>query len=353
MSFRHPGVIAATVGVVVLTPVVLLNVMPLFRTLRPPQKPLKLPQGVKRTTTPNGLELWVALPPDSESNDRISTGKAPLLLVHGGFGTAHCYAKWLPYLASRGRIVYSVSLTGHGQSPRPSNFVKMTVSDYAPDLEQTINYIHTQHSELPKPVVLGHSAGGGLAQYILANRHTPISPPPSSSNNHNSHNSEPLVSGAIFMAAFPPFGGWTVYMNWFRFDPTLGFRAILCGGDPKAALSSLSLVRNAFFGPRMREEELERFYAGMNPEESVGWPQTMMLRFIRDVEKVKQGASGRVAWIGGEKDALMTQDIVRRAAKEYDAPLIIVKDAGHHLPWDEVWQDAADAVIAQLDSWSL
>ncbi|KAG8835240.1 hypothetical protein FRC18_000790 [Serendipita sp. 400] len=342
-SFRHPGVIAITVGVVILTPVVLLNTLPLFRTLRPPLKPHKLPPGVKRTTTPDGLELLVGELTSEQTND-IPLDKAPLLLVHGGFGSARCYIKWLPYLASRGRIVYSVSLTGHGQSPRPSNFVKMTVSEYAPDLERTLDYIRTTlHPDRPKPIVLGHSAGGGLSQYVLANRrHTPTT--------------EPLTSGAIFMASFPPSGGWSVYLNWFRFDPMFGFRAIGLGGDPKAPLSSPRLVRQVFFGPRMRQTELEEFYEGMNPEESVGWPQTMMLRFItrEDAKKVKEGASGRVAWIAGEKDAIMTPDIMRRAAREYeDAPLTIVKDAGHHLPWDEVWQDAASAVIEQIDAWSL
>ncbi|KAG8780240.1 hypothetical protein FS842_004368, partial [Serendipita sp. 407] len=109
-SFRHPGVIAITVGVVILTPVVLLNTLPLFRTLRPPLKPHKLPPGVKRTTTPDGLELLVGELTSEQTND-IPLDKAPLLLVHGGFGSARCYIKWLPYLASRGRIVYSVSLT--------------------------------------------------------------------------------------------------------------------------------------------------------------------------------------------------------------------------------------------------
>lgn len=330
MHSRSLTITAVAAGVI-LVPILLTNYMPYFRTMRPPLKPLPLPNGVSRLTTPEGLELLVAKPEENQLSS------APLLLVHGGYGTAHCYSKWLPYLASRGRIAYSLSLTGHGQSPRPGNFINMTVTDFVRDVEHTIDLIHSYHPELPRPVLVGHSSGGGVSQCFLSNVPTGAEPP---------------VSGVVLVDAIPPTGSTGVYMNWVRADPLFGFRVIGQGGDPKGPLSSPALVQRIFFGSKMRKEELEEFFSGMNTEESVAWPQSMMSTFV-DIPKAKKSANGRVAWISGEEDVIMPPALMKKAAALYDAPLTVVPYGGHHLMRDEVWKEGADALLAQLDSWSL
>jgi hypothetical protein len=99
------------------------------------------------------------------------------------------------------------------------------------------------------------------------------------------------------------------------------------GGDPKSSLSSPALVQKVFFGPKMKQEDLLEFYEYMNPEESVGWPISMMFPFV-DVEKVKQHTNRKIAWIGGQNDVIMSPKIMKDAAEKYHAPLTIVPSAG-------------------------
>jgi pimeloyl-ACP methyl ester carboxylesterase len=217
----------------------------------------------------------------------------------------------------------------------------MSASDFAPDLTSTIAYIRTLHPTSPLPILVGHSAGGGLSQYIL------------SSNNTTDSQDNALTSGVVLVDAFPPTGGWSVYLNWALQDPLFAIRMLFKhGGDPKSPLSSPPLVRRIFFGPHITSPSLQTFFEDMNHEESIGWPESMMFPFV-DVEKVKRSASGRVSWISGDKDVIMTPTLMKRAAEKYGASLRLVKDAGHHLPRDAVWRDGADALLAQLDEWRL
>ena len=80
-------------------------------TPKPTRPPPELPAGVERRSTPEGLEILVAKPLFDLSATR-SRRLAPILLLHGEFGTAMEWHRWLSYLASKGRTVYAVSLSG-------------------------------------------------------------------------------------------------------------------------------------------------------------------------------------------------------------------------------------------------
>jgi pimeloyl-ACP methyl ester carboxylesterase len=182
----------------------------------------------------------------------------------------------------------------------------MTATDFARDVEGTQDYISTLHSDQSRPTLAGHSAGGGLAQ---------VTPDQSQK--------EILTSGVILVAAIPPTGGFPVVINWLLADPCYVVRMILQGGDPKSPLSTPALVRKIFFGPNMKQEDLLAFFDDMNPEESIGWPSSMVFPFV-NVEKVKQHANGKVAWIGGQNDVIMSPKVMKGAAEKYHAPLTIV-----------------------------
>lgn len=73
------------------------------------------PQGVERIYVTAGdgkgaLEVLIARPTSGEEK-----GLAPLLFVHGGYGSAFCWQNWLPYFANKGRTVYAVSLSGESR----------------------------------------------------------------------------------------------------------------------------------------------------------------------------------------------------------------------------------------------
>ena len=107
-----------TITAVVALPVAALAALPYLRrpTPKPTRPPLTLPAGVERRFTPEGLEILVAKPPSdlslTQSKPLESKPLAPILLLHGALGTAMVWNRWLPYLASKGRTVYAVSLSG-------------------------------------------------------------------------------------------------------------------------------------------------------------------------------------------------------------------------------------------------
>ena len=91
-------------------PVVAFAVLPYLRhpNPKPNRPPPELPATVERRFTPHGLEILVARPPPLTRSKPI----APILLLHGAVGTAMVWNRWLPYLASKGRTVYALSLSG-------------------------------------------------------------------------------------------------------------------------------------------------------------------------------------------------------------------------------------------------
>jgi len=111
MSPRSTILFAITAAVAL--PVVALAAFPYLRrpTPKPTRPPPRLPAGVERKFTQEGLEILVAKPP-SDHYVKQAKRLAPILLLHGGFGTAMVWSRWLPYLASKGRAVYAISLSG-------------------------------------------------------------------------------------------------------------------------------------------------------------------------------------------------------------------------------------------------
>ena len=143
----------------------------------------------------------------------------------------------------------------------------MTVDEFAEDIIAAVRYIIALNPTTPAPVLIGHSAGGGLSQYTVAN-----SPPNT-------------FSGVILLAPFPSTGGSPVYRAWLGFDWMAMPRFFWQGGDNMSPLSSPALVKRAFFSDAYKDEDVQRFFEQMNSEESVGWPATMMGKFA-DSEEV-------------------------------------------------------------------
>jgi pimeloyl-ACP methyl ester carboxylesterase len=153
--------------------------MPQISFCRPTTPPLfPLPQKITRAyiPTPFGpLELLIALPaPPSLKR------KSPLFFAHGGCGSA---AVWIPYMlffSQRHQIpCFALSYRGHGGSWYPG-FLRMYFTwmrTFAGDLACGIRWVKDNFSEISgddssglqvEVVLVGHSSGGGLGQYILS-----------------------------------------------------------------------------------------------------------------------------------------------------------------------------------------
>jgi pimeloyl-ACP methyl ester carboxylesterase len=89
------------------------------------------------------------------------TGGRPLLLVHGFCGAKEDFAEALAPLAERGRHAVAPDLRGHGDSDAPDGQDAYSLSLLAADVVALADAL-----SWPRFTLLGHSAGGMVAQLV-------------------------------------------------------------------------------------------------------------------------------------------------------------------------------------------
>lgn len=88
--------------------------------------------------------------------------RPPLLFVHGSFCAAWVWSEYfLPYFAERGWHCAAVSLRGHGGSAGYGQLDSFGLADYVADVQETARRLGR------RPVVVGHSLGGMVAQHYV------------------------------------------------------------------------------------------------------------------------------------------------------------------------------------------
>tara|TARA_R110002003_G_scaffold595_9_gene20782 strand:+ start:14415 stop:14939 length:525 start_codon:yes stop_codon:yes gene_type:complete len=132
-----------------------------------------LPLGTTRSyvKTPSGpLELISAIPSNPDPT------KAPLFFAHGGFGCASVWLSYMTFFSSRGYPCYAVSYRGHGGSWYPGFWSMYFTGRHAigEDLVAGIQEVEKLEKERRESkekitvVLISHSAGGALSQYVLS-----------------------------------------------------------------------------------------------------------------------------------------------------------------------------------------
>ncbi|KAL8799895.1 MAG: hypothetical protein Q9182_005552 [Xanthomendoza sp. 2 TL-2023] len=293
----------------------------------------------------------------------------PIIFIHGGFGGAFVWIEWMTFLQQHGVTCYAISLRGHGESWNPG-FWRMTWGTGLAALAQDVccvwnEVVKREGGRLP--ILVGHSSGGGLAQYVL---------------------SEGLVraEALVLCGAIPGFGGLGVHWKWFKLDPWFLFREYLHLMHPRSPLSSTALVHQAFFSPGFPRSKVAQWQHWMPEWESLRWPLGMMRPFVsfpRILENIT-GLGKRVSHVcimAGSEDKLVGVKIPQRLANvfrdavkastetkktdgpadfateenethEYHADLshgvhfVVVKGAGHHFQNDLQQETGARQLLA-------
>ncbi|MDP2130023.1 MAG: alpha/beta fold hydrolase [Azonexus sp.] len=85
----------------------------------------------------------------------------PILFIHGGFHGAWCWADhFMPWFSGHGFDCYAVSYRDHGESERTGRHGEWRLKDYVDDVRWAA-------AQLPeKPILVGHSLGGSIAQKL-------------------------------------------------------------------------------------------------------------------------------------------------------------------------------------------
>ena len=128
-----------------------------------------LPSTISRThvSSPGSdLELLCSKP------KRANPTAAPILFIHGGCGHASVWMEWMTHLheAGYGGALYSYSARNHGASYTVPYFrmvYRTSVADMFDDLASCVDAVR-EMEDGKDAILVGHSSGGGLAQYGLA-----------------------------------------------------------------------------------------------------------------------------------------------------------------------------------------
>ncbi|KAF8888539.1 Alpha/Beta hydrolase protein [Infundibulicybe gibba] len=298
-----------------------------------------LPATVERrflSTQDGDLELNVSLPFEAST-------KPPILFVHGGFGSAHCWVNYLPYFSRALHPSYAISLRGHGCSFNPGYWRLYFTprSTFVDEIRQVVSYIRSEHGV--DPIVVGHSSGGGALQALCS--------------------SGTKVAGMALLGSIPGSGSFQVNRNWMAFDPYMMLRMLKHLLHPRSALSSTSLVHAAFFAPDCPREKVRECELAMAESESMVWPLGMTWRFVQpenvvaNITGVGLSAGRKMLVIAGELDRLVTVGIAQALARWYrntsrqNEEVIqeeVVYRVGHHMMLDSNWEEGARKLLAWL-----
>ncbi|KAK8137016.1 hypothetical protein PG984_004956 [Apiospora sp. TS-2023a] len=347
---------------------------------------------------PSGkLEVLYSLPVDDslESGDPAGLLKPPLLFIHGTFCSAHDFQNFLPYLAQHGYPAYALSLRGHGASQKQRWLRKMfftNLHSWAADVRCVLAHMTKEAAasrmsvssppassasssasmdsasppasikskstststcnrqegrrRRPPPVLVGHSLGGGVLQWML-----------SSGAIGRHHEQIPTeISGLVLLGSMPLSGsGREVLSNWERAEASRGALRRPFVLSERCLVRTRTQARAAFFSDETEDAVVETWLrtcktkhesalAGM----SVLWPFG------------EAGYGRKVLCVAGSVDKLVPPAMVLANAYAYaDAikeagegletcRMWTVQGSGHHLMMDAHWQECADGVLRWL-----
>lgn len=246
------------------------------------------------------------------------SGCAPLLLVHGAWHGAWCWAvHFMDYFAAQGFEVHALSLRGHGASSGRSALRWARVADYVADVAAVARQLSSP------PVLVGHSMGGLVVQNYLAQHAAPA---------------------AVLMASVPPAGIGPTAVRLARHHPWVFAQA-------NATFSLYPLVatparaRELFFSDALPETQVQAYWARLQDESVLAFLD--MLAF--DLPRPAQVKAPMLV-LGGSEDALFRPDEVEATAQAYNTRAVLFQGMAHDLMLEPQWKTVAAHMAAWVKS---
>lgn len=240
--------------------------------------------------------------------------ETPLLLLHGAWHGAWCWAEWPSYFAQLGYEVHTIGLPDHGGTAGTKRHINLySLGDYVAFLGQEINKMKVT------PIVVGHSMGGAVLQKYIQ------------------HNALP---GAVLLATLPATGIFKMLLRLLRKHPSAILQGLLTMNMYQWVATPA--LAQALFLNKNSEIDVVEFQQKLVRESLLMGTQTM-IPFAR----MNKNTAVPVLVIAGEKDNVFTIAEEKATAQKYDADFILIKDQAHNLMMENEWQSVAD----QIHNW--
>jgi pimeloyl-ACP methyl ester carboxylesterase len=250
--------------------------------------------------------------------------RAPLVMIHGAFCGAWAFDNFRkPFEAKYAVHAPTLRYHGHGREP-PKEIGKTSLLDYAADLEKLIAGLDE------KPVLLGHSMGGLLAQMLAARG---------------------LARACVLLAPSAPWGVLPSTMFEIASAQTLLFS----GGDYRGTVIPPSYqIAAAHSLDRLHERERSAIYGRFVPESGQATFEIMNWSFdLRRAGHVRaRDVTCPVLCLVGSGDKINPPSTVSRIAARYHgrAHFEEIKHHSHWLIGEPGWEKIAARAVAWLVS---
>ncbi len=258
----------------------------------------------------DGIERISYIP----KNRRFDT---PILMQHGMWHGAWCWQDWQELFAEWGWESHAISLPGHAGSPVQRSIYFCTAGYY-------LRFLKAEVERLPrKPILMGHSMGGGLAQWYLK------------------YVGDDLPA-AVLVAPWASHSTTKGLKLWWELDPvglilmSLSFSAQPFIRTPEQAAKKL-LSPNSI-------STAEELYAKLSPESAFVMVQHNP-PFWHPPEKVQTP----MLWLAAEKDAVVSIEYERESAEHYKADFVIVPNSAHNIMMAHNYRETAEGICGWLE----
>jgi pimeloyl-ACP methyl ester carboxylesterase len=245
------------------------------------------------------------------------THPVPLLFVHGAWHAAWCWDEYfLGFFADKGYRALALSIRGHGSSSSSKPLRACSLADYVDDVASVADSLPT------RPVVIGHSVGGGVVQKYLESHRAPA---------------------GVLLASVPPEGIRGAFLRLARRHPLLVAKSTLTG-DTILHLRTPALARKFMFS-ESTPESLVVDCVGRFEQESkrIIYLDLMFLNLPKP-----QTVTAPVLVLGAECDGTISTEEVRATARAYRTEAEFFPGMGHDMMLEPEWAAVADRIHSWL-----
>ncbi|KAK6927943.1 Alpha/beta hydrolase fold-1 [Dillenia turbinata] len=300
----------------------------------------ELKQGQNRFfhELPTGLKMEVICQKGVEFKDpERKCGNTPLVFVHGSFHAAWCWAEhWLPFFSGSGFDCYAVSLLAQGESDAPAGSVAGSLETHAGDIADFIS----KEIKSP-PVLLGHSFGGLIVQYYLANLGNGQLP--------DTQDAYPKVSGAVLVCSVPPSGNSGLVWRYLFSKPIAAFK-VTRSLAAKVFQTDLPLCKETFFSAVMDDHLVLSYQQLM--KESLRLPLFDLRKLNKSLPVPQAPRSIKILVLGASDDFIVDTEGLSETGRFYAVPPVCVEGIAHDMMLDYSWEKGAKVILSWLKNLS-
>lgn len=249
----------------------------------------------------------------------MKTKVAPLVFVHGAAGGAWYFESFLDYFSNRGYDCYALSLRGHGNSEGYDQIDQFGLDDYVLDVKYAIDKLED------KPVLIGHSMGGAIAQKYLSIY-------------------QDELAGVVLLASAEAKGISEDSPLGLFFSDARGFLRKQKALHPNMDLTLEMILNQTIFSNRFSDDKLKEIKAKLTRESSKV-KKDLLKPYMTGFEKIKIP----VCVIGSYGDHIVTKEKIEKTAKAFNVNPIFINNCCHFMTIDPDWELAAKAIYDCLD----